>query len=55
MKKTSLLITQISMVALLLMNVAPLSAADKITASYGAISGTMAPIWVAKEARLFEK
>jgi NitT/TauT family transport system substrate-binding protein len=30
-------------------------AADKITASYGAISGTMAPIWVAKEARLFEK
>ncbi len=35
----------------------PASAAtpDKITASYGAISGTMAPIWVAKEARLFEK
>ena len=28
---------------------------EKITASYGAISGTMAPIWVAKEARLFEK
>ena len=29
--------------------------AEKINASYGAISGTMAPIWVAKEARLFEK
>lgn len=29
--------------------------ADKINASYGAISGTMAPIWVAKEAKLFEK
>jgi ABC-type nitrate/sulfonate/bicarbonate transport system substrate-binding protein len=28
---------------------------EKITASYGAISGTMAPIWVAKDARLFEK
>jgi NitT/TauT family transport system substrate-binding protein len=28
---------------------------EKITASYGAISGTMAPIWDAKEARLFEK
>jgi len=36
---------------------APLQAAtlEKINASYGAISGTMAPIWVAKEARLFEK
>src|SRR2546426_12808573 len=31
------------------------SAAEKINASYGAISGSMAPIWVAKEARLFEK
>ena len=30
-------------------------AADKINASYGAISGSMAPIWVAKEARLFER
>jgi ABC-type nitrate/sulfonate/bicarbonate transport system substrate-binding protein len=30
-------------------------AVEKITASYGAISGTMAPIWVAKDARLFEK
>ena len=28
---------------------------EKINASYGAISGTMAPIWVAKEARLFDK
>ena len=35
---------------------APLQAApEKINASYGAISGSMAPIWVAKEARLFEK
>src|SRR4029434_4341598 len=31
------------------------AAAEKINASYGAISGSMAPIWVAKEARLFEK
>ena len=31
------------------------AALEKINASYGAISGTMAPIWVAKEARLFEK
>lgn len=30
-------------------------AAEKINASYGAISGSMAPIWIAKEARLFEK
>jgi ABC-type nitrate/sulfonate/bicarbonate transport system substrate-binding protein len=29
--------------------------ADKINASYGAISGTMAPIWTAREARLFDK
>jgi ABC-type nitrate/sulfonate/bicarbonate transport system substrate-binding protein len=29
--------------------------AEKINASYGAISGLMAPIWVAKEARLFDK
>jgi len=28
---------------------------EKINASYGAISGSMAPIWVAKEAGLFEK
>ena len=28
---------------------------EKINASYGAISGTMAPIWIAKEARLFDK
>ena len=26
---------------------------EKLHASYGAISGSMAPIWVAKEARLF--
>src|ERR1044072_6252707 len=31
------------------------AALDKINASYGAISGSMAPIWVAKEARLFDK
>lgn len=29
--------------------------ADELNASYGAISGTMAPIWVAKEAGLFKK
>src|SRR5947199_9241731 len=28
---------------------------EKINASYCAISGSMAPIWVAKEARLFDK
>jgi NitT/TauT family transport system substrate-binding protein len=28
---------------------------EKINASYGAISGSMAPLWVAKEAKLFEK
>src|SRR5438445_13901848 len=28
---------------------------EKINASYGAISGSMAPIWVAKEAKLFDK
>jgi ABC-type nitrate/sulfonate/bicarbonate transport system substrate-binding protein len=28
---------------------------EKVNASYGAISGSMLPIWVAKEARLFEK
>ena len=33
----------------------PTPAAEKITASYGAISGSMAQTWVAKEARLFEK
>ena len=27
---------------------------EKINASYGAISGSMLPIWVTKEARLFE-
>ena len=30
-------------------------ALEKISAGYGAISGSSAPIWVAKEARLFEK
>ena len=35
--------------------VAEAAAVEKINASYGAISGTMSPIWVAKEARLFEK
>jgi NitT/TauT family transport system substrate-binding protein len=33
----------------------PAAGLEKIAASYGAISGSMAPIWVAKEARLFEK
>ena len=31
------------------------TAAEKINASYGAISGSMAQTWVAKEAKLFEK
>ena len=31
------------------------AALDKIAASYGAISGSMAQTWVAKEAKLFEK
>jgi NitT/TauT family transport system substrate-binding protein len=31
------------------------AALEKINASYGAISGSMMPIWVAKEAKLFEK
>jgi NitT/TauT family transport system substrate-binding protein len=31
------------------------AALDKIAASYGAISGSMAQTWVAKEARLYEK
>ena len=30
-------------------------AAEKVNASYGAISGSMAQTWVAKEARLYEK
>ncbi|MEO6163223.1 MAG: ABC transporter substrate-binding protein [Candidatus Binatia bacterium] len=34
---------------------APAAALKKINASYGAISGSMAPIWIAKEAKLFEK
>ena len=31
------------------------AALEKINASYGAISGSMLPIWVTKEARFFEK
>ena len=31
------------------------AALDKVTASYGAISGSMAQTWIAKEARLYEK
>ena len=36
---------------------APVGAAalEKVNASYGAISGSMAQTWVAKEARLYEK
>ncbi|MEA2659670.1 MAG: hypothetical protein QOF64_2266, partial [Candidatus Binatota bacterium] len=30
-------------------------AAERVNASYGAISGSMAQTWVAKEARLYEK
>lgn len=28
---------------------------EKVNASYGAISGSMLPIWVAKDGRLFDK
>jgi ABC-type nitrate/sulfonate/bicarbonate transport system substrate-binding protein len=48
-------------IILLVLSLEPLSAPakaialEKITASYGAISGSSAPIWVAKEAHLFEK
>lgn len=45
--------------ALLLLSSLPRTASaaalEKINASYGAISGSMAPIWIAKEAKLFEK
>ena len=33
----------------------PAASLERVNASYGAISGSMAPIWVAKEAQLFEK
>src|SRR5688572_22822103 len=33
----------------------PAPSLERVNASYGAISGSMAPIWVAKEARLFDK
>jgi NitT/TauT family transport system substrate-binding protein len=47
-------------VSLFFVNVASLTPAhaaalEKVNASYGAISGSMAQTWVAKEARLFEK
>ncbi len=40
-----------------LTQISPLAAAslEKVNASYGAISGSMAQTWVAKEARLYEK
>src|SRR5258705_10891832 len=45
---------------LLLVSLAKISALaaaslEKVNASYGAISGSMAQTWVAKEARLYEK
>jgi len=47
----------LTLCALIGIVLAPIQAAtlEKINASYGAISGSMAPIWVAKEAKLFEK
>ena len=54
-------ITQSLIGALLLLvslaKISPLAAAslEKVNASYGAISGSMAQTWVAKEARLYEK
>ncbi len=46
-----------SVFALVGMLSAPVAAAalEKVNASYGAISGSMAQTWVAKEARLYEK
>ena len=44
--------------ALLMSSLPPMASAaalEKINASYGAISGSMAQTWVAKEAKLFEK
>jgi ABC-type nitrate/sulfonate/bicarbonate transport system substrate-binding protein len=55
MKRHLVLTAALWILALSLLISSSLSAGDKITASYGAISGTMAPIWIAKEARLFEK
>jgi len=55
MKRHLVLAAAFGILALSPLTSSSLSAADKITASYGAISGTMAPIWIAKEARLFEK
>jgi NitT/TauT family transport system substrate-binding protein len=51
------LLNGMTLVLVLHSMVAPASAAplEKINASYGAISGSMAPIWLAKEAKLFEK
>jgi NitT/TauT family transport system substrate-binding protein len=54
-------ITRSQIGALLLLislaEISPLAAAalEKVNASYGAISGSMAQTWVAKEARLYEK
>jgi ABC-type nitrate/sulfonate/bicarbonate transport system substrate-binding protein len=55
MKRHLVLAAAFGILALSPLTSSSLSAADKITASYGAISGTMAPIWIAKEARMFEK
>ena len=55
MKTYLLLATAFLILAPTVLTPTSLPAADKITASYGAISGTMAPIWIAKEAHLFEK
>ena len=50
---TSVLITLLAIGSLALPTQS--AALDKINVSYGAISGSMAQTWVAKEAKLFEK
>ena len=50
MAKKSML-TKLLLAGLLMTVDSPVIAAEKIHASYGAISGSMAPIWVAKEAK----
>jgi len=53
--RTKVFIVGIIAAFVALQAVYPAAALDKINASYGSISGSMAQTWVAKEARLFEK
>ena len=49
------LIIGLAVIFAMLESATPAAALDKVNASYGAISGSMAQTWVAKEARLYEK